>query len=48
MESVDFSQQQSLRIAELPEHYLVVGVDGADSWCASPQGRSFASSRMAA
>jgi hypothetical protein len=29
METVELSQQQSLRIAELPDDYQVVGVDGS-------------------
>jgi hypothetical protein len=29
METVELSQQQSLRIAELPDGYQVVGIDGS-------------------
>jgi hypothetical protein len=39
MEAVEFSQQQSLRIAELPEDYRVVGVDGRGPLVRKPTGQ---------
>jgi hypothetical protein len=39
MEAVEFSQQQSLRIAELPEDYQVVGVDGCGPLVRKPPGQ---------
>jgi hypothetical protein len=48
METMRLTDQQSLRIAKLPEDYRVVGVDGSTPWCASPPGSSCAFSRTAA
>jgi hypothetical protein len=39
MEAVELSQQQSLRIAELPEDYLVVGVHGRAPLVREPTGQ---------
>ena len=39
MESVKLSQQQSLRIAELPEDYQVVGVDRRAPLVRKPNGQ---------
>ena len=39
MGAVELSQQQSLRIAELPEDYLVVGVDGRAPLVREPTGQ---------
>jgi hypothetical protein len=39
METVELSQQQSLRIAELPEDYLVVGVDRRGPLVRKPTGQ---------
>ena len=39
METVELSTQQSLRIAELPEDYRVVGVDGRAPLVRKPTGQ---------
>jgi hypothetical protein len=39
METVELSQQQSLRIAELPEDYRVVGVDRKAPLVRKPTGQ---------
>ena len=39
MHTVELSQQQSLRIAELPEDYLVVGVDRCGPLVRKPTGQ---------
>ena len=38
METVRLTDQQSLRIAELPEHYRVVGVDRSAPFVRKPTG----------
>ncbi|MGA2322027.1 MAG: hypothetical protein ABSG95_15055 [Solirubrobacteraceae bacterium] len=39
METLRLTDQQSLRIAELPEDYRVVGVDGSASLVRKPTGQ---------
>jgi len=39
MEAVELSQQQSARMAELPEDYLVVGVDRGAPLVRKPSGQ---------
>jgi hypothetical protein len=39
MEPLEFSHEQSLRIAELPEDYRVVGVDGCAPLVREPTGQ---------
>ena len=48
METIRLIDQQSLRIAELPEDYWVIGVASRRPRCASPPDSSCASSRTAA
>jgi hypothetical protein len=48
METLRLTDQQRLRIAELPDNYRVVGVDRSAPFVRKPRGGSCASSRMGA